>query len=91
MEVEGGAKGRGCTPQLGAGGVTGQGAGPRSAGRGRVRLAGEAGEPGGRRASPAVRAHVTGPRGPARAVVWASEDGGREGTSSTGGRETHRL
>jgi hypothetical protein len=44
-----------------------------------------------RRASPAVRAHVTGPRVPAHAVVQASEDGGREGASSAGGREAHRL
>ena len=67
------------------------GAGPRAAGRGRARRAREEGEPGGRRASLAVRAHVTGPRGPARAVVWASEDGGREGASSARGREAHRL
>lgn len=51
----------------------------------------EAGQPAGRRASPALRAHVTGPPGPALAVVQASEDGGGEGTSSTGGREAHRL
>lgn len=63
----------------------------RGRGRGRARRAGEEGEHSGPRASLAVRAHVTGPRGPARAVVWASEDGGREGASSAGGRETHRL
>lgn len=51
----------------------------------------EAGQPAGRRASPALRAHVTGPRGPALAVVQGSEDGGGEGTSSAGGREAHRL
>lgn len=63
----------------------------RGRGRGHERRAGGWGERGGRRASTAVRAHVTGPRGPARAVVWTSEDGGREGASSAGGREAHRL
>lgn len=51
----------------------------------------EAVQPAGRRASPALRAHVTGRRDSALAVVQASEDGGREGTSSAGRREAHRL
>lgn len=36
-------------------------------------------------ASPALRAHVTGLQGRALAVVQASEDGGREGASSSWG------
>lgn len=86
MRQRGGAKRRELRTGAGR-----SGAGPRAAGRGRERRAREAGELGGRRASLAVRAHVTGPRSPARAVVRASEDGGREGTSSAGGREAHRL
>lgn len=57
------------------------GAGPRAgkaarAGRGLEGRARGAGQPAGRRASPALRAHVTGLRGPALADVQASEDGG---------------
>ena len=83
-EVDGEAEGRGSAPRSGAGGITRPGRGREGRGRG-------AGERGGERASFAVRAHVTGPRGPARAVVWTSEDGGGEGASSAGGREAHRL
>lgn len=74
--VEPAPSSRTSTASVGGGASSPQG-NPGRGLEGRARGAGrEAGQPAGPRASPALRAHVTGPRGPALADVQASEDGG---------------